>query len=65
MVEKVGYGYSEDSYHFKGVMEVLSETCQVLLQANVQPVYDDASHNLYQYQSNDIISRIKDFLESN
>lgn len=46
-------------------MEVLSETCQVLLQANVQPVYDDASHNLYQYQSNDIISRIKDFLESN
>ena len=34
-------------------------------QSNVQVVYKDAPHDLYHYQSNAIVSRIKEFLENN
>ena len=34
-------------------------------QSNVQVVYMDAPHNLYHYQSNAIVSHIKEFLENN
>ena len=34
-------------------------------QPNVQVVYMDAPHDLYHYQSNAIVSRIKEFLENN
>ena len=34
-------------------------------QSNVQVVYMDAPHDLYHYQSNAIVSRIKEFLENN
>lgn len=34
-------------------------------QSNVQVVYMDALHDLYHYQSNAIVSRIKEFLENN
>ena len=34
-------------------------------QSNVQVIYMDAPHELYHYQSHEIISRIKEFLENN
>ena len=34
-------------------------------QSNVQVVYKDAPHDLYHYQSDAIVSRIKEFLENN
>lgn len=34
-------------------------------QSNIQVVYMDAPHDLYHYQSNAIVSRIKEFLENN
>lgn len=34
-------------------------------QSNIQVVYMDAPHNLYHYQSDAIVSRIKEFLENN
>ena len=34
-------------------------------QSNVQVVYMDAPHDLYHYQSDAIVSRIKEFLENN
>ena len=34
-------------------------------QSNVQVVYMDAPHDLYHYQSNEIVSQIEDFLKSN
>ena len=34
-------------------------------QSNVQVIYMDAPHDLYHYQSNAIVSRIKEFLENN
>ena len=34
-------------------------------QSNVQVVYMDAPHELYHYQSHELISRIKEFLENN
>lgn len=35
IVERAGYGYSDDSNHSRDVMEVLSETRQALSQANI------------------------------
>ena len=35
IVERAGYGYSDDSHHSRDVMEVLSETRQALSQANI------------------------------
>ena len=34
-------------------------------QSNVQVIYMDAPHDLYHYQSNEIVSQIEDFLKSN
>ena len=34
-------------------------------QSNVQVIYMDAPHELYHYQSHELISRIKEFLENN
>ena len=34
-------------------------------QSNVQVVYIDAPHELYHYQSHEIVSQIEDFLKSN
>ena len=34
-------------------------------QSNVQVVYMDAPHDLYHYQSHEMVSQIEDFLKSN
>ena len=34
-------------------------------QSNVQVIYIDAPHDLYHYQSNDVVSQIEEFLENN
>ena len=34
-------------------------------QSNVQVVYMDAPHDLYHYQSSEIVSQIEEFLENN
>ena len=34
-------------------------------QSNVQVIYMDAPHDLYHYQNNELVSRIKEFLENN
>ena len=34
-------------------------------QSNVQVIYMDVLHELYHYQSHELISRIKEFLENN
>jgi probable hydrolase len=34
-------------------------------QSNVKVVYIDAPHDLYHYQSNDVVSHIEEFLENN
>lgn len=46
IVERAGYGYSDDSNHSRDVMEVLSETRQALSQANVTGPFIILSHSM-------------------
>ena len=51
IVERAGYGYSEDSNHSRDVMEVLSETRQALSQANVTGPFIILSHSMASLES--------------
>lgn len=51
VVERAGYGYSEDSNQSRDVMEVLSETRQALLQANVTGPFIILSHSMASLES--------------
>ena len=51
IVERAGYGYSEDSNQSRGVMEVLSETRQALFQANVTGPFIILSHSMASLES--------------
>ena len=51
IVERAGYGYSDDSNHSRDVMEVLSETRQALSQANVKGPFIILSHSLASLES--------------
>ena len=51
IVERAGYGYSEDSNQSRDVMEVLSETCQALSQANVTGPFIILSHSMASLES--------------
>ena len=51
IVERVGYGYSDDSNHSRDVMEVLSETRQALSQANVKGPFIILSHSMASLES--------------
>lgn len=51
IVERAGYGYSEDSNHSRDVMEVLSETRQALAQAHVSGPYVIISHSMASLES--------------
>ena len=51
IVERVGYGYSDDSNHSRDVMEVLSETRQALSQANVKGPFIISSHSTASLES--------------
>ena len=46
IVERAGYGYSDDSNQSRDVMEVLSETRQALSQANVTGPFIILSHSM-------------------
>ena len=46
IVERAGYGYSDDSNHSRDVMEVLSETRQALSQANITGPFIILSHSM-------------------
>lgn len=51
IVERAGYGYSDDSNQSRNVMEVLSETCQALSQANVTGPFIILSHSMASLES--------------
>ena len=51
VVERAGYGFSEDSDHSRDVMEVLSETRQALSQAHVSGPYVIISHSMASLES--------------
>ena len=51
VVERAGYGYSEDSNQSRDVMEVLSETRQALAQAHVSGPYVIISHSMASLES--------------
>ena len=51
IVERVGYGYSDDSNHSRDVMVVLSETRQALSQANVTGPFIILSHSIASLES--------------
>ena len=51
VVERAGYGYSEDSNHSRDVMEVLSETRQALSQADVTGPFIILSHSMASLES--------------
>ena len=51
IVERAGYGYSEDSNQSRDVMEVLSETHQALSQANVTGPFIILSHSMASFES--------------
>ena len=51
IVERAGYGYSDDSNHSRDVMEVLSETCQALSQANITGPFIILSHSMASLES--------------
>ena len=51
IVERAGYGYSDDSNHSRDVMEVLSETRQALSQANVKGRFIILSHSMASLES--------------
>lgn len=51
IVERAGYGYSEDSNLSRDVMEVLSETRQALSQANISGPFIILSHSMASLES--------------
>lgn len=51
IVERAGYGYSDDSNHSRDVIEVLSETRQALSQANVKGPFIILSHSMASIES--------------
>ena len=51
VVERAGYGFSEDSNQSRDVMEVLSETRQALSQAEVSGPYVIVSHSMASLES--------------
>lgn len=51
IVERAGYGYSDDSNQSRDVMEILSETRQALSQANVTGPFIILSHSLASLES--------------
>ena len=51
VVERAGYGFSDDSNQSRDVMEVLSETRQALLQANVTGPFIILSHSIASLES--------------
>lgn len=51
VVERAGYGYSDDSNQSRDVMEVLSETRQALSQAEVSGPYVIVSHSMASLES--------------
>ena len=51
IVERAGYGYSDDSDYSRDVMEVLSETRQALSQANVTGPFIILSHSMASLES--------------
>jgi len=51
IVERAGYGYSEDSNQSRDVMEVLSETRQALSQTNVTGPFIILSHSMASLES--------------
>ena len=51
IVERAGYGYSDDSNHSRDVIEVLSETRQALSQANVTGPFIILSHSMASLES--------------
>lgn len=51
VVERAGYGFSEDSDRSRDVMEVLSETRQALAQAHISGPYVIVSHSMASLES--------------
>ena len=51
IMERAGYGYSDDSNHSRDVMEVLSETRQALSQANIKGPFIILSHSMASLES--------------
>lgn len=51
IVERAGYGYSDDSNHSRDVMEVLSETRQALSQENITGPFIILSHSMASLES--------------
>ena len=51
VVERAGYGFSEDSDRSRDVMEILSETRQALAQAHVSGPYVIISHSMASLES--------------
>ena len=51
VVERAGYGFSEDSNQSRDVMEVLSETRQALSQANISGPFIILSHSMASLES--------------
>ena len=51
IVERAGYGFSEDSDRSRDVMEVLSETRQALAQAHISGPYVIVSHSMASLES--------------
>ncbi|WP_075568055.1 alpha/beta fold hydrolase [Streptococcus timonensis] len=51
VVERAGYGYSEDSNYSRDVMEVLSETRQAISQANISGPFIILSHSMASLES--------------
>lgn len=51
VVERAGYGFSEDSDHSRDVMTVLSETRQALSQAEISGPYVIVSHSMASLES--------------
>ena len=51
IVERAGYGYSDDSNYSRDVMEVLSETRQALSQANITGPFIILSHSMASLES--------------
>lgn len=51
IVERAGYGYSDDSNQSRDVMEVLAETRQALSQANVTGPFIILSHSIASLES--------------
>lgn len=51
IVERAGYGYSDDSNYSRDVMEVLAETRQALSQANVTGPFIILSHSIASLES--------------